>query len=388
MTSTTAIHTGHQAGGGLALALDPSVAFETRDEQAPRYCRLAHPTGDACAAVLAALEGAEACLLTNSGMSAISATLLSFLKPGDHLIAPQALYAATHRFVTTQLASLGISVTFVDARNTEAYLAAWRPETRVAYLESPSNPLLQLTDLEAVSSWARSEGIVTIADNTFASPIGSHPLQLGVDIVIHSATKYLAGHGDLLAGAILTSEENLERIRPWAAMLGCALSAQGAWLLRRGLYTVGLRFRQHCDGALAVARWLEQQPEVEAVYYPGLRSCPQAELASRQLVGGCGGVLSFELSDGWEARRFVQATQLATPALSLGEPRTLICHPATMLYQALTPCERAKLGVRDNLVRLAVGLEEPDDIIADLRETLSDGPHDARSAHPARSSET
>lgn len=372
MNATAAIHSGESAigGSGLALPIDPSVTFAVpADGGGPVYSRLGHPTGDACAAAIAQLEGAESCLLANSGMSAISATLLALLKPGEHVVAPESLYATTHGLLTRQLAQWGIAASFVDHRCVETVETALRPETRLIWLESPSNPLLRLTDLEAVASLARSRGVLTVADNTFSTPLGSRPLELGVDVVVHSATKYLSGHGDLLAGAILTRPELAAPIAGWVGTLGAGLSAQAAYLLRRGLYTLHLRYRRHCESTLAVAHWLETHPRVARVNYPGLDSHPQRELALRQLTGGFGGVLSFEI-DG-DARPLLHRTRLATPALSLGEPRTLIAHPATMLYHALCLEERHRLGIHDGLIRIAVGLEEPEDIIADLEQALA-----------------
>jgi Cystathionine beta-lyases/cystathionine gamma-synthases len=377
--ATRAVHAGEtpQMGGGLSLAMDPSVAFALPVGAAiPQdaryyYARTAHPTGQACAEVLAALEGAEACLLTNSGMAAISATLLALLRLGDHVIAPCSLYSATRTLLEGHLGQYGVSVTFVDGRNAGAYAAACRPETRVAWVETPSNPLLHLTDFEAVSEWARAAGVLTIADNTFASPVGSRPLEYGIDVVIHSATKYLSGHGDLLAGAILTRRELAERIAPWVTILGSGLCAHGAWQLRRGLATFPLRMGRHCESALRIAQALQENPAIAAVHYPGLPSHPQHDLARRQMPGGCGGVVSFEVDPALDAVSVVRNTRLCTPAFSLGEPRTLIAHPETMHYAAFPPEERRAMGITRSLIRLAVGLEDPADILRDIEQAIA-----------------
>ena len=274
--------------------MDPSVAFaiacddegSTAAADAYVYARYAHPTGDACAAALAALEGAGYCLLTTSGMAAISAVLLALLSTGDHLIAPDALYASTRRLLQDFLPAYGITTTFVDVRDPDAFAVARRPETRLVWLESPSNPTLRLTDMARVARWARKEGLVSVSDNTFATPLCSRPLALGVDVVVHSATKYLGGHGDLLAGAILTdSRTAAARIASWVSLLGCGLSAHEAWLLRRGLSTFPLRMARHNHSAGILAAWLEEHPAVRIVHYPGLPSHPQHALARRPMPG-------------------------------------------------------------------------------------------------------
>jgi len=375
--ATCAVHAGEAPGlgDGLSLAMDPSVAFALPVGQPIPgdnhffYARTAHPTGRACAAALAALEGAEGCLLANSGMSAISATLLALLRQGDHVIAPRSLYSATRTLLEAHLDQFGVSVTFVDGSDAVSYVSARQPNTRLAWVETPSNPMLLLTDLESVARWARDAGILTVADNTFASPIGSKPLDFGIDVVIHSATKYLAGHGDLLAGAILTRRALIDQIAPWVTILGSGLCANGSWLLRRGLATFPLRMARHNASALTIARALSEHPDVARVHYPGLESHPQYDLARRQMPGGCGGVVSFEVKG--DALAVVRNARLCTPAFSLGEPRTLIAHPASMHYASFCAEERRAMGVTDSLIRLAVGLEEPGDILADLDRALA-----------------
>ena len=371
--STTALL--HAPGGvfhGLGLGFDPSVTFPADEFGADReyiYGRTCHPTGDSCADVLAALEGAECCLLTNSGMAAISTVLLAFLKVGDHVIAPNVMYQPTRWLLGKLLTQMGILVSFVDATDPANYAAALTPQTRLAWIESPANPTLVLTDFAAVAAWAREHNVLTAADNTFSTPLGSKPISHGVDIVVHSATKYLAGHGDLLAGAILTSKALKNRALPWLDHLGSGLHAHGAWLLRRGLATFPLRFQRHHESAMYVAQELEKSGLVKQVLYPGLRSNPQRALYERQMCGG-GGVLSFVLDDEEQAMRFIRSLKLCAIARSLGEPCTLAAHPWSMHYAALTPEEKLQAGIDPGLIRLALGLEVPYDVLEDIMQAI------------------
>jgi methionine-gamma-lyase len=359
--------------GGLAPGLDPSVAFRADENGVDKeyiYGRTCHPTGDACADEIAALEGAEKCLLTNSGMAAISTVLLALLNAGDHVIAPNVMYQPTRALLGKLLASLGIRVTFVDARDPINYANAFTPATRLAWIESPANPTLDLTDIRAVSNWAKEKGVITVADNTFSTPLGSRPLDLGVDVVIHSATKYLAGHGDLLAGAILTDTQTKNKILPWLDHLGSALNAHGAWLLRRGLLTLNLRFQRHQANALYVASQLEELESVSEVFYPGLPTFAQRELFESQMKGA-GGVVSFVLAGGEDqARAFLPHLRVCAIARSLGEPTTLVAHPWSMHYNALTINEKVTACIPPGLIRVAVGLEDPSTVLADLSQAI------------------
>jgi methionine-gamma-lyase len=358
---------------GLAPGFDPSVTFPADEEGRDGeyiYGRTCHPTGDACAEDLAVLEGAECCLVTNSGMAAISTVVLSFLRQGDHVIAPNVMYQPTRKLLGDLLAKFGVSVTFIDATRPEAYAAAQTPSTRLAWIESPANPTLSLTDFAAVSGWAREQGILTVADNTFSTPLASKPLQFGVDVVVHSATKYLAGHGDLLAGAILTSRRLKNVVLPWLDHLGSGLDAHGAWLLRRGLDTFPLRFERHQNNALAVAEGLLGVDSVANVFYPGLPSFAQRVLFLTQMQGG-GGVVSFVLGGGEEqALRFLKGLRRCAIARSLGEPSTLIAHPWSMHYAALSAEDKSLAGIDPGLIRVAVGLEEPAIILEDLAQAI------------------
>lgn len=369
-------------GGGLSLPIDPSVTFArtpTGNGCGYTYARLAHPTGDACSRILAGLEGAATCLLTSSGMAAISATMFALLQAGEHLVAPLALYGGSKAFIDRHLCRQGVSVSYVDSRSLREIERALTDRTRLIWIESPSNPAMHLTDMPAVAGLARQRGILTAADNTLASPYCSRPLEMGVDVVVHSATKYLAGHGDLLAGAILCREELHERIAPWVQTLGCGLSAEGAWLLRRSLATFPIRMQRHCASAMRIAGWLTTHPSVKAVHYAGLPTHPQHAMARIQMPGGFGGVLSFELGDADFACRFLARIRRCANALSLGEPRTLIVRPAGTYYHSCPGPHRDAAGITEGLIRLAVGLEDPEDIIADLSGALDGAERELRS---------
>jgi cystathionine beta-lyase/cystathionine gamma-synthase len=319
---------------------------------------------------LAVLEGAEAALVTASGMAAISTTLLAVLAPGDHLLAQRGLYGGTHELVAQQFGSFGLAATFIDALAPESWEAHLTPRTRAIYVESMTNPLLAVADLAAVIGFARAHGLTAIIDNTFASPVNFRPIPLGFDLCIHSATKYLNGHADIVAGAVCGSAALIERIRHKLNLLGGALDAHAAFLLKRGLKTLALRVRFQNDSTLALARLLAAAPGVTRVNYPGLESHPQHRRA-RELFTGYGGVLSFELEGG--ARHADEfAARLRIPALapSLGGVQSLITRPATTSHAGLSPAERASLGISEGLLRLSVGIEATEDLQQDLQQAL------------------
>lgn len=335
------------------------------------YARYGTPTQARVEAVLAEIEGAESALLLASGMAAISCTALALLEAGSHVVAQRSHYMGTTQLVGTLLARYGVTSTIVDQTDTAAFERALRPETRLVMLESPSNPLLQLTDLAAVARIARSRGILTLADNTFATPVNQNPIALGIDLVVHSATKFLGGHHDLLAGAVMGSAPLLRRIWDASIVLGCNLGAFETWLLLRGLRTLSLRVERQNATALAVAQHLEAHPAVEAVHYPGLDGHPQRALARTQMRG-CGGVLSFSLHGGREAAlAFMQRVRLFTQAVSLGGIEALAMHAATTWSGTLTEEQTRASGIDPGLVRLSVGLEEAGDLLADLDQALA-----------------
>ena len=334
------------------------------------YTRYGNPTHREVEATLVALEGGEAALLTSSGMGAIFTALMSVLRAGDHVVAQTNHYAGAMTLFEDMPAHFGVEVTLVDQTLTEEFAGAMRPNTRVVYAESPTNPLMQVTDLRAVAELARARGATTIVDNTFATPVNQRPLEFGFDAVVHSATKYLGGHSDLTAGVIVSSREFVERAWHFSLLAGSILSPFDGWLLLRGLRTLGLRVERHNSNALALARFLETRPEVARVNYPGLESHPQHALARAQMSGFTG-MLSAELRGGFEAaERLISRLRLATNAASLGGTETLIVHPAAMWRGYMTAEELRARGLNDSLVRISVGVEDEQDLIKDFARAL------------------
>jgi methionine-gamma-lyase len=355
------------------FAADSSEHFAeiaTAIRPAEFYTRYGNPTHKEVEATIVALEGGEAALLTSSGMGAIFTALMSTLNAGDHVVAQTNHYAGAMTLLDEMPRRFGVEVTLVDQTKTEQFAEALRPNTRVVYAESPTNPLMQITDLRAVAELARGRGITTIVDNTFATPVNQRPLEFGIDAVVHSATKYLGGHSDVTAGVIVSSREFVDRAWHLSLLAGSILSPFDGWLLLRGLRTLGLRIERHNANALAVARFLEQHPKVERVFYPGLDSHPQHELASTQMSGFTG-MLSIELRGGFEeAERFIASLRLATYAASLGGHETLIVHPSAMWSGYMTAEERRARGLSDSLVRISIGIEDERDLIEDFARAL------------------
>lgn len=334
------------------------------------YSRYGNPTHEQVEAVMAALEGGEAALVTASGMGAICASVMCLLEKGDHVVAQRNLYAGTAALLEDLLPRWGIESTFVDQTDSERWAEALRPNTKLIYAETPVNPLMSLTDLQAVAALGKTRGITTIVDNTFATPINQRPLQYGIDVVVHSATKYLGGHSDVTAGVIVGSTAFLERAWRFHIVMGAALGPFDAWLLLRGLRTLGLRVERHNQNALTLARFFESHPKIERVNYPGLESHPQHELAKNQM-GGFTGMMSIELRGGYEtAERFIASLKLGYYAASLGGFETLLVHPAVMWGDTLTDAQRRAMGVGENLVRISVGLEDERDLINDFSQAL------------------
>ena len=335
------------------------------------YTRYGNPTHARCEQLMARLENAQAALLFASGMGAMATAVLSQVAGGDHVVAQTSHYMGTTRLLADLLPRFGVATTLVDQTDAEAFARALRPETKLIVVETPSNPTLALTDLAAVAGIAKARGITAVADNTFASPINQRPLDFGIDLVVHSATKYLGGHSDLVAGVVAGTEEMVERIWETAIVLGPTASPFDAWLLLRGLRTLPLRVERQSVSALRVAQFLEAHPAVDRVHYPGLASHPQHDLAKRQMKQ-FGGVLSVELKGGYvAAQRLVAALKLAANAVSLGGVETLAVHAASVWEGSLTPEQIARAGVSPGLVRLAVGLESAQDLIEDLRQALA-----------------
>lgn len=335
------------------------------------YGRYATPNTKQVEATVASLEGGEDALAVASGMAAVTLVLMTFLEAGDHVVAQNTLYPTTSKLIAHKLPALGIGSTIVDQTDVDAFAQAIRPETRLLYVETPANPTLTLTDLSALAELAHEKEIVAVADNTFATSYNQKPLSLGFDVVLHSATKYLSGHSDVVAGVVVSDAARIEAMWNTHVMFGPVLHPMEAWLLRRGLMTFDMRMAQHNANALAVARFLMHHPAVADVYYPGLESHPQHALARRQMPGGFGGMVCFDLKGGREAGyRLLQELELISLAVSLGGTHSLITHPASTVSAVQSEEEIAASGVQPGLVRLSVGLEDVADIIADLDQAL------------------
>jgi len=336
-----------------------------------RYIRLNNtPNHDALARKLASLEGAETALVTSSGMAAITTSLLTVLSAGDHLLIQDSLYGGTHDFVTQDLGGFGIAATFIDADDPASWESKRTPKTRALYVETMSNPTLRVGDLEAAAAFARRHGLVSLIDNTFASPMNFRPVEHGFDLSLHSCTKYLNGHSDIVAGAAIGSKDLIERVRHKLNHLGGSLDPHACSLLWRGMKTLAVRMRQHQENALALARMLEAHAAVAAVNYPGLASHPRHARA-KELFDGFSGMLSFELKGGLDAaQRFLDALTIPLIAPSLGCVETLVTLPAVTSHSGMTPEERRRIGITDGLMRVSVGIEGTDDLVDDFRQAL------------------
>lgn len=385
--STRAIHHGyepmdHQGALTPPLHLTSTFAFETAEaggevfageREAFVYSRVGNPTLDLLEKRIADLEGAEAGLGFASGMGAITAVLWSFLSPGDEVITDETLYGCTFAYLQHGLKKFGIRITHVDLTDPAKLAAAISPATRIVYFETPANPNMRLVDIAAVSAIARAAGARTVVDNTYATPVLTRPAGLGADIVVHSATKYLGGHGDLVAGLAAGSAGDMAEVRMFGLkdMTGAVMAPFNAMLILRGLKTLKLRMDRHCASARTVAEVLEGHGAVAQVHYPGLASFPQRELAARQMAG-CGGMIAFELKGGHAAGvAMMNRLGMVRRAVSLGDAESLIQHPASMTHSTYTPEERAAHGISEGLIRLSVGLEDVEDILADLEQALA-----------------
>src|SRR5438876_6510430 len=355
------------------MARTPEEGAELAEQIAPAmfYTRYGSPNTKQVEALLADLEGCEAALAVGSGMAAIATAIMANVRMGDHVIAQYTHYTATMSLLAHTLPGYGIDVTQVDQRDPAAFARAVRPNTKIVYTESPTNPTMDMTDLRATSEIAHAAGALAITDNTFASPYNQRPLDLGYDLAVHSATKYLNGHADVTAGVILGAKTLIDQAWEYVRVHGPVLHPFEAWLLRRGLQTFGLRMAAHNANALDVARFLEEHPAVERVFYPGLVSHAQHKLACQQMVGGLGGMLAFEVRGGYDAAyQFVRKTELCLLAVSLGGVESLITHPASMIHTRQTDEERKAAGISPGLIRLSVGVENVEDIIEDLGQAL------------------
>lgn len=381
---TQAIRSGHRRTHedehSIPIFATSSYVFESAEQASLRftgkqpgniYSRFTNPTVDAFQQRLAAMEQGERCLAFASGMAAIMAVGMGLLKAGDHVVCSRSVFGNTVLMFQNYFGKFGVSTDFVALTDLQAWEAAIQPNTRFLFLETPSNPLIEIADIAAVAEIAHRHGCLLVVDNVFCTPVLQKPLQLGADLVVHSATKYIDGQGRCVGGAVIGSNELIDKeIYPYLRTGGATMSPFNAWVFLSGLETLAIRMKAHCDSAMALAQWLEQQASVTKVHYPGLPSHAQHQLAKRQQTH-FGGVVSFELAGGQEhAWKLIDSTRMLSITANLGDVKTTITHPATTTHGRLTPQARAEAGIKDSLVRISVGLENLDDIKADLARGL------------------
>lgn len=370
----------NEAEHSEAIFPTSSFAYNSAAEAAARfsgespgniYSRFTNPTVRVFEERLAAMEGAESCVATSSGMAAILATCMGLLKAGDHILCSRSVFGTTIVLLGTFLQRFGVEVSYVSLSDLDAWKQAMQPNTRLLFVETPSNPLGELGDIRGLADLAHANDALLAVDNVYATPIYQKPLALGADVVVHSATKYIDGQGRCLGGAVLGDKELVgKEVYAFLRSAGPTLSPFNAWVFLKGLETLSLRMERHCSNALELALWLEQQPAVERVYYPGLKSHPQHELASQQQTG-YGGMVAFDVHGGKEAAwRVIDAVQVMSITANLGDAKTTITHPATTTHGRLTPEQRSEAGISDGLVRVSVGLEDVRDLQADLARGL------------------
>lgn len=373
---------GAKQSGPVVESIVPAVAYAfpnsnsaakivSKEEDGVFYGRYGNPTLFALEEKIAALEGGEKALGVSSGMAAISIAFMAFLKQGDHVLVTKDVYGGTYKFLSNIATRYGIEYDYIDCTNIDDIEKNIKKNTEAIYIETPSNPHLTILDIKRIAKVSKAYDIPLIIDNTFMTPYLQKPLELGADIVVHSATKYLNGHGDSIAGFIVGKSEHIDYMREnLMGDLGQVLSAWDSFLILRGLKTLAVRMKRHCSNALKIATFLEGHPQIENVYYPGLPSHPQHELAKQQMKG-MGGIVSFELKGGKEVgEKFTDALNLIITSFSLGDPETLIQHPASMTHSSIPQSEREKFGITDGLMRISLGLEDPNDIIGDLEQAL------------------
>lgn len=356
-------------GAVSPLYMSTSYAFEDVEKKRyPRYFNT--PNQQALAQKMAALEHGEAALIFGSGMAAVSTALLAFAQKGDHVVFQKTLYGGTSNLVVEEFEKFGIEYSFTKDLSPAAFEKEIKKNTKVIYIETPSNPLLTITDIEAVADLAKKHDLVSMIDNTFASPVNQNPIDFGIDVVIHSATKYMGGHSDILAGTVISSEEKVDKIFQLAKNFGGSLSDYTVWLLERSIKTMGIRVKVQNENAGKLAEFLEKHELISKVYYPGLKSHPDHELAKKQMKG-FGGMMSFELKD-LNASDFMKNLKLIKPSMSLAGVESTILSPTKTSHALLTPEERADQGIQDGLMRFSVGIEEPEDLIDDLEQALKE----------------
>ena len=371
--NTICVHTGEVKDEQFKGAVSPmfmstSYAFDGVDvKRYPRYFNT--PNQEMLCQKIAALENSEDGLIFSSGMAAISAAMFAFLKTGDHVIIQQVIYGGTFNLIVSEFEKYGIEYSFTESDKAADFKSLLKVNTKILYIETPSNPLLGITDLDAIASLGKESGVITMIDNTFASPINQNPADFGIDIILHSATKYMGGHSDISAGAIAGSKEHIGQIWKTAINFGGNLSDQTVWLLERSLKTLNLRVKEQTKNAQRMAEYLEKHKNIERVYYPGLNSHPQHELAKRQMKG-FGAMLSFELEEGIDAMDFQNALILIKPSMSLAGLESTTVSPAQTTHALLSLQERLDRGIKDGLIRFSVGIEEPEDLIKDIEQAI------------------
>jgi cystathionine beta-lyase len=371
--NTTCVHVGEVKDEQFKGAVSPiytstSYAFDGVDvKRYPRYFNT--PNQEMLRKKIAALEKTEDALIFGSGMAAISAALFAFLEKGDHVVVQQVIYGGTYNFIVSEFEKYGIEYSFTESDKVEDFKALIKKNTKVLYIETPSNPLLGITDMKAISALAKEYKILTMIDNTFASPINQTPVDFGIDVMLHSATKYMGGHSDISAGAIAASKEHIEQIWKTAINLGGNLSDHTVWLLERSLKTLNLRVKEQTKNAQEMANYLDRNENIDKVYYPGLSNHPGFEIAAKQMLG-FGAMLSFELAEGIDAMEFQNNLKLIKPSMSLAGLESTTVSPVQTTHALLSKEERLDRGIKDGLIRFSVGIEEPKDLIEDIEQAI------------------
>jgi cystathionine beta-lyase/cystathionine gamma-synthase len=368
----------HKKNGPMALPIYQTSTFEVTDNDEQLrvtgsdsyYTRYGNPTNSVAEKTVAALEGVEAALTFSSGMGAITTTIMALLKGGDHIVAQRDIYGGTHKFLSQWLPKFGVETTFVDTTDYQQHEKAIRPNTKLLYVESPTNPTIRVVDLQRVAGLAKQHGLISMVDSTFGTPINQRPAEYGLDLIMHSGTKYLGGHTDLICGVVAGRKELIDKILATRTTIGNCMDPHASWMLVRGMKTLAVRVARQNENALRVAEFLEQHAKVRRVHYPFLKSHPQQALARAQMSGG-GGMVTLEVDGtGEDARRVSEALRLFTLAPSLGGVESLVCIPVLTSHLSVPEEERRKMGVTEQMIRLSVGIENADDLIADLESAL------------------
>jgi cystathionine beta-lyase/cystathionine gamma-synthase len=368
----------HKKNGPMALPIYQTSTFEVTDNDEQLrvtgsdsyYTRYGNPTNSVAERTVAALEGVDAALTFSSGMGAITTTIMALLKGGDHIVAQRDIYGGTHKFLSQWLPKFGVETTFVDTTDYQQHEQAIRPNTKLLYVESPTNPSIRVVDLQRIASLAKQQGLISMIDSTFGTPINQRPAEYGLDLIMHSGTKYLGGHTDLICGVVAGRKELIDKILATRTTIGNCMDPHASWMLVRGMKTLAVRVARQNDNALRVAEFLEQHAKVRRVHYPFLNSHPQHALARAQMSGG-GGMVTFEVEGtGEDARRVSEALRLFTLAPSLGGVESLVCIPVLTSHLSVPEEERRKMGVTEQMIRLSVGIESAHDLVADLENAL------------------